>query len=76
MQVQPLALPLLASLPGSQYTCLDCQAVRVSAAVDDAVAVAFNATFADNHVSMTVTLCRVNHFAALSNQVKIDSNRI
>ena len=78
MQVQPHWQHWSASLPGSQYTAirLDGEAIVVTARVDDAITITLPVALADDHVPVAVSLSGVNHFAALSNRVKIDSKRI
>jgi hypothetical protein len=78
MQVQPLMPPLLTNLPGSFCTAnhLDGEASFVAARVDDAITITLTITFTDDHVPVAVSLSGVNHFSALSNQVKIDSKWI
>ena len=64
--------PLLASLPCSYRTAIrfDGEASVVAARVDDAITITLPVALADDHVPVAVSLSGVNHFAALSNQVK------
>ena len=78
MQVQPHWQHWSANLRGSYCTAirLDGEASVVAARVDDAITITLTITFTDDHVPVAVSLSGVNHFAALSNQVKIDSKWI